>query len=262
MNLKNMLAFVLLLTFNIASLASMSVQNTIGKADVIQTDVHNNLTAQNQKYLNEALYGLNCDFKNLDSEIKNSIMSFYTETEFPKDLSSELHSEVLLAIEGDYLDSEDLKDIFPGKCEVIIDQIATVVRDNVSVLLLDGPSDIIKACPQWYGLSQDDRKDFYVALVTSMALAESSCNNKVRNRGAPNGTAYGLWQSTKPMTPTQGALWVMEQLDSQVMQSGLLFWPNSRLNYWSVLNPRIHAKKVQKLLRKIPACVVKSMISN
>lgn len=182
------------------------------------------------------------------------LADFYTNEDFAKNVYAEIHAAVMLASAA--IDTEDLKEIFPKRCEQLMDKIANVVRTNVSEILLQGPEDIQEACPQWQNLSIDDRTDFYVALVTSMAYAESSCNNKARNYGATNGTAYGLWQSRKPLSPERGAKWVMKQLERQVQQSGLLFWSDTNLNYWAVLNPTISAHKVQRLLKKIPACVV------
>jgi hypothetical protein len=188
----------------------------------------------------------------------SELQDFYTEVNFPTGLSEEIRSFVILA-EADGISMSDLKRIFPDKCDLVIDQIAQTVRSKVGDVLLVGPSDIRRACPQWNLLSEDDRKDFYVALVTSMALAESSCNNKIKVQ-AVNGTAHGLWQSTKKLSPQKGALWVINQIESQINQSGLLFWSNSKLNYWAVLNPNIHAFKVKRLLKKIPACFVDAIV--
>ena len=54
----------------------------------------------------------------------------------------------------------------------------------------------------------------------------------------------------------------MDQIESQIRQSGKLFWEDSKLNYWAVLNPNIHAYKVQNLLSKIPVCVRKAVPSD
>jgi hypothetical protein len=188
------------------------------------------------------------------------LLQFYTHEEFPSNLWMELHAQTLLS--DAEITTDGLKDIFPDKCDMLIDQIATTVRREVPEVLLDGPRDIRAACPQWDRLSENDRKDFYVALITSMALTESSCNNRAKNKNAPSGTAYGLWQSPNPLSPAKGARWVLDQIESQVNKSGLLFWSNKRLNYWAVLNPGIHAHKVKRILRKIPACVIKALAKN
>jgi hypothetical protein len=193
----------------------------------------------------------------LTAEQIEELLLFYTNEDFPTNLAAEFRAAVLLAEAS--ISTDDLKDIFPKKCDQLIDQIGTLVRQEVSPILLDGARDIKKACPQWSVLSEDDRRDFWVAVVTSMALMESSCNNKAKNSGAPNGTAYGLWQGPKKLSATQGARWVLKQIESQIDRSGLLFWSNSNLNYWAVLNPNIHANKVKKILRKIPACVIKAI---
>lgn len=201
------------------------------------------------------------NLRSLDGERLTSLRTFYTEANFASGLFEEIHSLVMLAELEDGISMTDLKLIFPDKCDIVMDQIAQTVRNEVSTVLLEGATDIRRACPQWDSLSADDRKNFYVALVTSMALAESSCNNKIKG-AAVNGTAHGLWQSRKKLSPKKGARWVMTQIESQVNQSGLLFWPNSKLNYWAVLNPDIHAFKVKRLLKKIPACVVDAIAFN
>lgn len=190
----------------------------------------------------------------LNSDQQSDLAAFYTENEFATNLYAEIRSTTILA--DAEITTHGLKKIFPDKCDALIDQIATAVRGEISDVLLDGARDIKQACPQWHRLREGDRKDFYVALVTSMALAESSCNNRVRNRNAADGTGYGLWQSRRPLSPVQGARWTIHQIESQIERSGLLFWSNSNLNYWAVLNPTIHAHKVKRILKKIPACVI------
>ena len=196
---------------------------------------------------------------NLTDEEIEEILSFYTEEDFATGLWAEIRGQLSFADSA--ITSNSLKEIFPQRCDIIIDKIASTVRSEVSDVMLDGARDVKAACPQWQNLTTDDRKDFYVALVTAMALAESSCNNGARNGKASNGTAYGLWQARKPMSPVQGARWVMNQMESQIKKSGLIFWSNSNLNYWAVLNPKIHAHKVKKLLKKIPACVARAVVS-
>lgn len=190
-------------------------------------------------------------------ESEDELMKFYINEEFSSGVYYEIRSALIMVESGEI--QSDLKDIFPEKCDILIDKIASAVRNMVTPILLEGATDMKRACPQWDKLNEDDRKDFYVALVTSMALAESSCNNRAQNRGAPNGTAFGYWQSTKRLSAVGGAKWVMGQLENQIQQSGLLFWANSKFNYWAVLNPNIHAGKVKKLLKKIPACVIRKI---
>lgn len=192
----------------------------------------------------------------LSEKQKKELRAFYTNTDFPKGLWQEIHSKTKLASNGDAV--SEIKEVLPGACDRVIDKVASTVRDNVTEVHLNGPTDVIHSCPNWNKLSVDQKKDFYVALVTAMALAESSCNNNIKARGT-NSTAYGLWQGTKRRTPTQGAEWVMNQIESQINQSGKLFWSDSKLNYWAVLNPNIHAYKVQNLLKKIPTCVSRLM---
>jgi hypothetical protein len=188
---------------------------------------------------------------------------FYNNEDFPTGLYNRIHAAIMTA-EADVANTQpgittsELKKIFPDPCDKVIDQVATIVRNSVTVELLEGSHDIKIACPKWQNLSDDDRKDFYVALVTSMALAESSCNNR-NNGDAVNGTGFGLFQGTKFRTPAQGAKWVMQVIHRQVSQSGLLFWPDSKHNYWAVLNPELHAGKVKKMLNQIPACVIREI---
>lgn len=158
----------------------------------------------------------------------------------------------------DLINDKSIQEIFPNDCDRLIKQVSNVVRASVTPRLIKGPDDIRRSCPRWDTLGIQDRKDFYVALVTAMAMAESSCNNRIKNHKAKNGTAYGYWQGVRPMTPVQGAKWVMRQINNQVEKSGLLFWANSELNYWAVLNPEIHGNRVKQILKKIPACVTRA----
>lgn len=195
------------------------------------------------------------------SEIqKQNLLDFYVEEDFPSHLSEDLHAEASLAA-TDMIPLSDIKEIFPKECDILIDKIAATVRSEASEVHLEGARDLRKHCSQWDELPTADKKDFYVALVTSMALAESSCNNKAKNPKAKDGTAFGFWQAPKKLTPIQGARWVMNQLEQQIEQSGLIFWGNKKLNYWAVLNPRIHAYKVKRLLKKIPACAVRAIVN-
>lgn len=196
-------------------------------------------------------------FNDLTDQQKEEFLAFYNNEEFATNLWAEIHAEVSMVDVA--ITTDGLKKIFPDRCDLVIDKIASTVRSEASEILIKGSHDIMAACPQWENLAVGDRKDFYVALVTSMALAESSCNNGNNNGKASNGTAYGLWQSTRPMSPIAGARWVMNQIESQIKKSGLLFWGNSNLNYWAVLNPNIHAYKIKKLLKKVPACVARAI---
>ena len=196
---------------------------------------------------------------NLTKKQKRDFISFYKNTEFPSGVLDEIRSQNRLASSSETL--SELKEVLPTACDRVLEQVATTVKNKVSPVHLEGPKDVSAACPKWNNLSVEQKHDFYVALVTAMAMAESSCNNNVRARGT-NSTAYGLWQGTRKRSPTQGAQWVMDQIESQIRQSGKLFWEDSKLNYWAVLNPNIHAYKVQNLLSKIPVCVRKAVPSD
>lgn len=203
----------------------------------------------------------------LNKSKKAELSAFYTAREFPKNLIAEIGSNNWMAAVD--INEDNLQEIFPGTCDTLIDQVANTVKEAVmrsSRLLLSaeegGPKDIASACPRWNSLVEDDRRDFYIGLVTAMAMAESTCNNNARNGRASDGVAYGYWQGRKKMSPQAGAEWVIRQIDRQVKQSGLLFWGNSNRNYWAVLNPNIHAHKVQHLLKKIPACFMEVISGN
>lgn len=199
-------------------------------------------------------------YTSVDSAKINELRSFYNNEDFPKNLSQEIKASNMMA--GDAINTESLKNVVPDKCDTLIDQIASTVRAKITPMLLEGPKDIQQACPRWSSLSNEDKKDFYVGLITAMAMAESSCNNRARNGKASNGVAYGAWQATKQMSPVQGASWAMNQVKRQIEKSGLLFWKDSNQNYWAVLNPNIHAYKVKGLLKKIPACVVDAAVKS
>lgn len=199
------------------------------------------------------------DYENPSSQAaEQELREFYTNEEFPYNLTAELHAKVSFAA-GD-LTQIDMKNIFNvDKCDRLIDQIAQVVHQEVTERMIQGSKDIRYACPDWIHLDRESRKNFYVALVTSLALIESSCDNHNDNRRASNGTAYGLWQSKSRLTPIKGARWAINQIDSQMEQSNLLFWSNSNRNYWAALNPNIHAHKVKSILKKIPACAIRAL---
>ncbi|MEY4616824.1 MAG: hypothetical protein RJB66_1784 [Pseudomonadota bacterium] len=196
----------------------------------------------------------------LTEKQKEDIRKFYNQRDFPQsDLMVTLKSRTKLASATATL--SEAKELLPDPCDKVVDQVANAVRNNVSSVHLNRANDLNKVCPNWSKLSTDQKKDFYVALVGAMAMAESSCNNKIKAKGT-NSTAYGLWQGTKKRSPTDGAVWVMDQLESQISKSGKVFWENSKLNYWAVLNPNLHAYKVQRLLKRIPTCVNKLMTAD
>jgi hypothetical protein len=59
---------------------------------------------------------------------------------------------------------------------------------------LAGMDSGVNACPNWTGMTINEKKHFWVWVKASIAKIESSCDTKARNGEATNGVAIGLVQ--------------------------------------------------------------------
>lgn len=59
---------------------------------------------------------------------------------------------------------------------------------------LAGMSSGVTACPNWTGMTVDEKKHFWVWVMASISRIESSCDPKARNGESTNGVAIGLVQ--------------------------------------------------------------------
>lgn len=59
---------------------------------------------------------------------------------------------------------------------------------------LAGMSSGVTACPNWTGMTIDEKKHFWVWVMASISKIESTCDAKARNGESTNGVAVGLVQ--------------------------------------------------------------------
>lgn len=138
--------------------------------------------------------------------------------------------------------------------------------------LYDGSNvgDIKALCPKYQDFNEDRKKNFWVWMAASIAMAESSCNPEIKAKGI-NGTAAGLFQlhlgktqnycggicgSINALDGPKNAVCGMNMLDwytvSEKNSSNLVYWKG---NYWQVLHPpQPGQRKVAKLLASFEAC--------
>lgn len=129
------------------------------------------------------------------------------------------------------------------------------------------PSDLVKYCPNFYNLTDEEKKIIWLRVLDGMVFFESTCNPNAKARG-PNGTAYGLLQlhagrehdyqrscrkndsKNGPRSLTCGLNMIHEQLD----QSNKVFFSGS---YWEVLRPRGRSQRAKTIASHIwyyPLC--------
>lgn len=133
--------------------------------------------------------------------------------------------------------------------------------------LMQGPPDLVRACPAFTEMSEDQKAGLYVLIVNAMANYESSCNIKETARG-PNGKLIGLLQlhyqkehrysrgcqqgdAAKASTTFSCGF---SMLDDQVRRDGVLF---SSKSYWDVLrlnSKTFKAKKIVSTISKYEPC--------
>lgn len=133
--------------------------------------------------------------------------------------------------------------------------------------LMQGPPDLVRACPAFTTMNEDQKAGLYVLIVNAMANYESSCNINETARG-PNGKLIGLLQlhyqkehqysrgcqqgdASKASTTFSCGF---SMLNDQVRRDGVLF---SSKSYWDVLrlnSKTFKAKKIVSTISKYEPC--------
>lgn len=130
-------------------------------------------------------------------------------------------------------------------------------------------SDLIKYCPNYVNLSDDEKKIILLRIFDGMTFFESSCNTSARAKG-PNGTAFGILQlhlgreqdyarycnKYDAKNPKKSLACSLDMLHNQVLNNKRIF---SSASYWDVLRPRGSARKAYTIASHIwyyPLCQV------
>lgn len=129
------------------------------------------------------------------------------------------------------------------------------------------PADLIKYCPNYPNLKDEEKKIILMRLLDGMVFFESSCNSNASAKG-PYGTAYGVLQlhlgrehdyargckKLDSKNPKRSLACSVSMLHNQVENSKRLFSSGS---YWDVLRPRGAARKAYTIASHIwyyPLC--------
>lgn len=143
-----------------------------------------------------------------------------------------------------------------------------LTREKFPLLFDPRPnSDLVKYCPNFPKLSDDQKKIIWLRVFDGMVFFESSCKTGAQAAG-PNGTAFGLLQlhlgreqdyardckkndsKSSQRSLACGIVMVHDQID----QNNKLFFDGS---YWEVLRPRgrsQRAKQIASHLWYYPLC--------
>lgn len=130
-------------------------------------------------------------------------------------------------------------------------------------------SDLIKYCPNYPNLEDDQKKIILLRLVDGMAFFESSCKTTATAMG-PNGTAFGILQlhlgreqdyaryckKFDAKNPKKSLTCGLDMLEDQVQNNKRIF---SSVSYWDVLRPRGSARKAYTIASHLwyyPLCQV------
>jgi hypothetical protein len=75
------------------------------------------------------------------------------------------------------------------------------IRNAPNPALYEGSKDILKLCPNYRSMSDEEKNGLQLMFIKNFSMSEASCKATARlpqarngNFGAPNGTAYGLFQ--------------------------------------------------------------------
>ena len=126
-------------------------------------------------------------------------------------------------------------------------------------------ADLGKVCPRFSAMNTEERKNFWVWLLASMANYESSCNEKVKAKGV-NGTAAGLLQLHLGKEHNYGCRSGINSLRARdnlecgltilnrdIKRTGKIF--PGRNNYWHVLRPQSGpGARTLRMARKYSPC--------
>lgn len=130
-------------------------------------------------------------------------------------------------------------------------------------------SDLIKYCPNYPNLDDDQKKIILLRLVDGMTFFESTCKITAKAKG-PNGTAFGILQlhlgreqdyarycnKFDAKNPKKSLTCGLDMLEDQVLNNKRIFSSDS---YWDVLRPRGAARKAYTIASHLwyyPLCQV------
>lgn len=136
-----------------------------------------------------------------------------------------------------------------------------------------GPPDLI--CPNWTGLSDEEKRHFWVWTIAAISWKESSCDAKARNSQASNGVAVGLLQldegtknrawrgpncKTKKITDPEDNIKcgldilteILKADEGDYKSNGLLYGKKNN-SYWQDLK-KVKGGKIGTLIRSFPNC--------
>lgn len=130
-------------------------------------------------------------------------------------------------------------------------------------------TDLIKYCPNYPNLDDDQKKIILLRLVDGMAFFESSCKTTAKAKG-PNGTAFGILQlhlgreqdyaryckKYDARNPKNSLTCGLDMLEDQVQNNKRIF---SSMSYWDVLRPRGSARKAYTIASHLwyyPLCQI------
>ncbi len=136
-------------------------------------------------------------------------------------------------------------------------------------LFFDPPaqSDLLKYCPNFPNLTDDEKKIIWLRVVDGMVYFESSCETGASGAG-PNGTAYGLLQlhlgreqdyarecrKNDSKNSSRSVSCGLAMVHEQLGENSKLFFEGS---YWEVLRPRGHSQRAKQIASHIwyyPLC--------
>lgn len=128
-------------------------------------------------------------------------------------------------------------------------------------------SDLLKYCPNYPNLEDEQKKTILIRIVDAMVFFESTCNISARAKG-PNGIAYGIFQlhygreddyardcrRYDSKSPIRSIACALDMLHDQVENTQRIFFSGS---YWDVLRPRGQTRKADRIASHIwyyPLC--------
>jgi hypothetical protein len=128
-----------------------------------------------------------------------------------------------------------------------------------------GTDDIVKACPNYDGLSVESKKAFIILIFGVASNMESSCNPAAVNPGAVDGTARGLmqlWDKHEDESAgncqkgdARDSLKTMQcsaaKIDAQLGTERKLFTKES---HYAVFFPNEKGKAIFKAMSRFPGC--------
>ena len=131
------------------------------------------------------------------------------------------------------------------------------------------PTDLLKYCPNYPNLRDDQKKLIIMRILDAMVFFESTCISTARAKG-PYGTAFGILQlhygreddyarqcrKYDSKSPKRSINCALDMLHDQIENTQRIFSSGS---YWDVLRPRGQAKKAYKIASHIwyyPLCQI------